>query len=48
MEVYINNNSLFTKEFMSKESFSKNLPFPLFAKEGYIPPFGKGRWGGIL
>jgi len=37
-----------TKEFISKESFSKNLPFPLFAKEGYIPPFGKGRWGGIL
>jgi hypothetical protein len=28
-----------TKEFISKESFSKNLPFPLFAK---------GRWGGIL
>ena len=25
-----------------------NLPLPLFAKEGYIPPFGKGRIGGIL
>ena len=27
----------------------KNLPYPLFAKEGgIIPPFGKGRLGGIL
>ena len=27
--------SSITKEFISKESFSKNLPFPLFAKEGH-------------
>jgi hypothetical protein len=27
---------------------SQNLPSPLFAKEGYFPPFGKGRKGGIL
>jgi len=28
--------------------YSENLPSPLFAKEGIIPPFGKGRAGGIL
>jgi len=27
---------IFTKEFISKASLLKNLPLPLFAKEGYI------------
>jgi hypothetical protein len=29
-------NLLFTKEFISKASLLKNLPLPLFSKEGYI------------
>jgi hypothetical protein len=39
---------VFTKEFIRKESLLKNLPSPLFAKEGgKFPHFGKGRLGGI-
>ena len=33
---------------MTKAIIIKNLPFPLFPKEGHSPPFGKGRLGGIL
>jgi hypothetical protein len=29
-------HSAFTKEFISKASLLKNLPSPLFSKEGYI------------
>jgi len=28
---------IFTEEFISKASLLRNLPLPLFAKEGYIP-----------
>jgi hypothetical protein len=30
-----------TKEFISKASLLKNLPLPLFAKEGFIPSLWK-------
>jgi hypothetical protein len=37
-----------TKESTIENTYSsKNLPQPLFAKEGGIPPFCKGREGGI-
>ena len=47
------------KDIKIELTFIKNLPSPLFAKEGHytplhpsqegiIPPFGKGRVGGIL
>jgi hypothetical protein len=31
------------KRFIVEQTLFKNLPSPLFAKEGFIPPFGKGR-----
>ena len=36
-----------TNQAIIEKTSSDNLPYPLFSKEGEIPPFRKGREGGI-
>jgi hypothetical protein len=37
-----------SKELKSKATHIIKSPLPLFTKEGILPPFGKGRLGGIF